>query len=134
MKSSKETAGYLKIAAGAAIWGSIGLFVRALDMPVLVMVFYRFLFAFAATFLILLPTLKLPKVQTRKERILLFCSGAILALNWILFFYAIVLTSIANAVLVTYTAPILVAFFAPLFLKERLEMQLIFFFLFEVHS
>lgn len=120
---NRETIGYSKIAVAAIIWGSVGLFVRALDVPILIMVFYRFAFALLATFLILPLTPELRKLRIKKNQILLIVAGLVLTLNWIFFFYALVLTTVANAVLVTYTAPILVALFAPLFLKERLEWK-----------
>ena len=120
-KRSGETLGYIKIAAAAVIWGSVSLLVRALDLPVLLMVFYRFLFAVAAALSVLVFSRSSFKIRTKKNLSLLILSGFFLTLNWVFFFYALVLTTVANAVLVTYTAPILVAIFAPHFLKEKLE-------------
>ena len=120
-KRSGETLGYIKIAVAAIIWGSVSLLVRALDLPVLLMVFYRFLFAVAAALSVLVFSRSSFKIRTKKNLSLLILSGFFLTLNWVFFFYALVLTTVANAVLVTYTAPILVALFAPHFLKEKLE-------------
>jgi len=120
-KRSGETLGYIKIAVAAIIWGSVSLLVRALDLPVLLMVFYRFLFAVAAALSVLVFSRSSFKIRTKKNLSLLILSGFFLTLNWVFFFYALVLTTVANAVLVTYTAPILVAIFAPHFLKEKLE-------------
>ena len=120
-KRSGETLGYIKIAAAAVIWGSVSLLVRALNLPVLLMVFYRFLFAVAAALSVLVFSRSSFKIRTKKNLSLLIISGFFLTLNWVFFFYALVLTTVANAVLVTYTAPILVALFAPHFLKEKLE-------------
>jgi len=120
-KRSGETLGYIKIAVAAIIWGSVSLLVRALDLPVLLMVFYRFLFAVVGALSILVFSRASFKFGTRKNLSLLIISGFFLTLNWVFFFYALVLTTVANAVLVTYTAPILVAIFAPHFLKEKLE-------------
>ena len=120
-KRSVETLGYIKIAVAAIIWGSVSLLVRALDLPVLLMVFYRFLFAVVGALSILVFSRASFKFGTRKNLSLLILSGFFLTLNWVFFFYALVLTTVANAVLVTYTAPILVAIFAPHFLKEKLE-------------
>ena len=120
-KRSGETLGYIKIAVAAIIWGSVSLLVRTLELPVLIMVFYRFLFAVAAALSVLVFSRSSFKIRTKKNLSLLILSGFFLTLNWVFFFYALVLTTVANAVLVTYTAPILVAIFAPHFLKEKLE-------------
>jgi len=120
-KRSGETLGYIKIAVAAIIWGSVSLLVRTLELPVLIMVFYRFLFAVVGALSVLVFSRAPFKIRTGKNLSLLILSGFFLTLNWVFFFYALVLTTVANAVLVTYTAPILVAIFAPHFLKEKLE-------------
>lgn len=50
--------------------------------------------------------------------------GPVSLLNSFTFFYAYQNTSIANAVLTHYTAPIVVAVLAPIFLKERLTLMI----------
>ncbi|MBI3592123.1 MAG: EamA family transporter, partial [Nitrospirae bacterium] len=57
-----------------------------------------------------------------RSRIVLYLLilGPISLANTFSFFYAYKNTTIANAVLTHYTAPIIVAFLAPIFLKERL--------------
>ncbi len=47
--------------------------------------------------------------------------GILLALGWVLLFYAMKLIAIGNAVLLNSTGPVFVALLAPLFLKEKLE-------------
>lgn len=51
--------------------------------------------------------------------------GPVSLLNSFSFFYAYKNTSVANAVLTHYTAPVLVAFLAPIFLKERLTTRIL---------
>jgi drug/metabolite transporter (DMT)-like permease len=51
--------------------------------------------------------------------------GPISLVNSFSFFYAYKTTSVANAVLTHYTAPVLVAFLAPVFLKERLTARIL---------
>src|SRR3972149_2716166 len=96
-KRSGETLGYIKIAVAAIIWGSVSLLVRALDLPVLLMVFYRFLFAVAAALSVLVFSRAPFKIRTGKNLSLLILSGFFLTLNWVFFFYALVLTTVANA-------------------------------------
>lgn len=47
--------------------------------------------------------------------------GALLGFNWLAFFLSLKLTTVANAVLLTYTAPLFIALMAPFLLKESLE-------------
>ncbi|MDI6716060.1 MAG: DMT family transporter [Actinomycetota bacterium] len=113
--------GYLRIAAAAIIWGTLAIFVRLIDLPVLVMVFYRVFFAAVSTLIYMASRREIEKLAVGRNAYLLILMGALLALNWASFFFSIRSTSIANAVLVTYTAPVFIAVLAPLVLKERLE-------------
>lgn len=113
--------GYLKIVCAAVIWGSLGIFVRKIPLSAPTIVFWRILFAAATILVLILAKGGAGQLRVRGHRgLLLFC-GIGLTLNWVLFFYALKLTTIANAVLLTYTAPIFIALFASLFLGEILE-------------
>lgn len=113
--------GYIKIAIAAVIWGSIGTVARTIDLPVPVMTFYRVFFAAIAVLIYMTTQRKLETLAVGRHIYRIIAMGVLLAINWMAFFYSIRLTSVANAVLITYTAPIYVALLAPLFLKERLE-------------
>ncbi|MCL6471543.1 MAG: DMT family transporter [Firmicutes bacterium] len=113
--------GYVRIIIAAIIWGSLGTIVRLIDLPVPVMVFYRTFFAAISVLVLIAGQRKIERLAVGKNIYLLFCIGALLALNWTSFFYSVRLTSIANAVLITYTAPIYVALLAPVILKEKVE-------------
>jgi drug/metabolite transporter (DMT)-like permease len=113
--------GYLKIITAALIWGSVGVIVRIIDLPVPVVALYRVFFATVSIYVYIALYRKTATLRVGKNIYRLIIMGAILTVNWLSIFYAIKLTSIANAMLITYTAPILVAAFAPIFLKERLE-------------
>ncbi|HAW60300.1 MAG TPA: EamA family transporter [Actinobacteria bacterium] len=113
--------GYLKIVCAAVIWGSLGIFVRKIPLSAPAIVSWRILFAAITVLVLILAKGKAKQLRVRGHRgLLLFC-GIGLTLNWVLFFYALKLTTIANAVLLTYTAPIFIALFASLFLGEILE-------------
>jgi drug/metabolite transporter (DMT)-like permease len=65
---------------------------------------------------------ELPSVKQFKYAFLL---GSVMLLNTFTFYYAYQNTTIANAVLTHYTAPIIVAFLAPFLLKEALTARII---------
>ncbi|HZD59916.1 MAG TPA: EamA family transporter [Anaerolineae bacterium] len=113
--------GYLKVIAAAIIWGSVGVVVRLIDLPAPVMVFYRVSFASIAILAFIATQRKIGVLAVGKNIYALSLMGTILALNWTSYFNSIQLTSIANAALITYTAPVFVAILSPFVLKEKLE-------------
>ncbi|MBI4734053.1 MAG: DMT family transporter, partial [Rubrobacteridae bacterium] len=118
--------GYIKIVAAALIWGSVGVIVRTIELPIPTLTLYRVFFASISIYLYIILSRNHSILKVGKNIYRLIIMGALLTVNWIAFFYAIKLTSVANATLLTYTAPILVAFLAPVFLNERLERITIF--------
>jgi drug/metabolite transporter, DME family len=116
---SRHTAGSLAIAGVALSWGFISLIVRELEeLPEQVVVFYRVGLSAAAiaAVLVLIRRTELMRMPPRPVLSL----GVLLALHWVLFFAAINETSVASAVLVTYTAPVFMAMLSPVILAERL--------------
>lgn len=115
--------GHLKIISAILIWSSLGIFVRRLGLPNIVIVFYSTALAGLLQFALLVLTGNIKKELTaasRANNILLLAGLPLCSLaNVLLFYYAFNATTIANAVLSHYTAPIFVALMAPLFLKER---------------
>lgn len=113
--------GYLKIILAAIIWGSLAVVIRLIDLPVPVIVFYRVSFAALTVLIVVTAQRKTENLAVGKNIYAILLLGAILALNWIAYFNSIRLTTIASAVLITYTAPVFVALLAPFVLKEKLE-------------
>jgi drug/metabolite transporter (DMT)-like permease len=115
--------GHIKIIAAILIWSSLGIFVRRIGLPNAVIVFYSTALAALFQFALLASTggVKRELVPSSLTiRILLFIGMPLSSLaNVLLFYFAFTHTTIANAVLSHYTAPIFVAIMAPLFLKER---------------
>jgi drug/metabolite transporter (DMT)-like permease len=115
--------GHIKIITAILIWSSLGIFVRRIGLPNVAIVFYSAAIAGLIQFALLVLTGGVKKeldASSSANRILLFigipsCSLA----NVLLFYFAFAHTTIANAVLSHYTAPVFVAIMAPLFLKER---------------
>jgi drug/metabolite transporter (DMT)-like permease len=114
---SRHTTGSLLIAGCATTWGIVGIIVREVDAPAMTIVFARV--ALAALFLLLaLPLVGRRDLLKRPPwPVLVF--GVLLAVHWSLYFQAIKETSVASAVLVTYSAPIFVSLMAPFILRER---------------
>ncbi len=104
------------------IFGSVGIFVKHIGLAsseiALVRGIIGSLFLFAAGLMLR----QKPNWQAIKPNLLLLVlSGAAIGFNWILLFEAYKYTSIANATLSYYCAPVFVIFLSPFVLKERLS-------------
>ena len=105
------------------IWGSVGIFGRLSGLSGLGVAFARV----SLGALVLLPILgfrgKLGNAlgELRKRPYHLLALGTALALNWVFLFTAFDYTTIANAVLVCYTAPVLATLISWRFLGEKLD-------------
>jgi len=117
--------GYLLMISSMIIWGSIGIFVRYIDQPPEVIVFFRVFITF-----IVLGLLKLIKKKdilknklSLKEYLTLSMSGLFIALNWFFFFKAIKVTTIASATMSYYVAPIIVTLLSVFLLKESIDKK-----------
>ena len=101
-------------------WGSIGLIVRFIDLSSQLIVFYRVLFAFLFLFILVSRSQELNLSKLLENKMLLLATGGALTVNWVFFFKAVKTTTIANATLAYYTAPILATILSVLFLDENL--------------
>jgi len=103
------------------IFGSIGLFTRNIDLSSGQIALVRGIIG--STFLLAACPImkqKLSYKAIRPNLLLLAISGAAIGFNWILLFQAYKYTTISNATLSYYFAPVFVMFLAPFILKERL--------------
>jgi drug/metabolite transporter (DMT)-like permease len=115
--------GYIKIITAILLWSSLGIFIRKVEIPLLGLVFYPAAISGVIQLIFISSTGNLKqilKAESSSHRGLLFilvpvCTAA----NTFLFYFAFTHTTIANAVLSHYTAPIFVALMAPIFLKEQ---------------
>lgn len=103
------------------IFGSIGIFVKQIDLTSSQIAFLRgiigSLFLFIASFLVK----QKPSAKALKANgLLLILSGAAIGLNWIFLFEAYRYTTVSNATLSYYFAPVFVMLLAPFILKEKL--------------
>ncbi len=114
---------YLMIAGASVLWGSVGVFLRWVDLPgnEHVAVFMRSVIGLAFLVALVFASGKGDQLRPGKHPLLLLASGAILTLHWVLFFKALNNLTLGDAEFITYLAPVLVALLAPLLLKEKLE-------------
>lgn len=113
--------GKIKIITAMLIFGSIGAFVKGINLSSSEIAFLRgvigSLFLLFASILI---KQKLSFKSIKENSQLLILSGAAVGLNWILLFQAYKYTTVSNATLSYYFAPIFVIILAPFVLKEKL--------------
>jgi len=123
--------GNLRVVLAMALFGSIGVFVKNINLPSMEIAFLRS--AIASIALIMWAALrggrKGEKGETggikrlfedRKSFFYLAVSGALLGVNWVLIFQAYKFTTLSNANLVYYFSPVFVILFSPFLFNEKL--------------
>jgi DME family drug/metabolite transporter len=120
----KETKGYLLVILGATCLGTIGIFARMIyrqEPDPLTVVTFRALIAFLLAFLIAV-FLNPDWLRIRRKDFLFFAVYGLLSVSlcFLMFFYAIKYTTIANATILLYTYPAFVVILSRLFLGEEL--------------
>ena len=119
----KRSAAKLKLISSMLIWGSLGLFIRGIDLPSSVIANFRGLMGAAFLLLVIvLGKLHFSRLAVRENALCLGLSGLMLGFNWILLFESYRYTTIAVATLCYYLAPIIVVAVSPLVFKERLGL------------
>ena len=113
--------GKFKIITAMLIFGSIGAFVKNINLSSSEIALLRgvigSLFLICVSFFIK----QKPSYKSIKENwLLLILSGSGIGFNWILLFQSYKYTTISNATLSYYFAPIIVIILAPLVLKEKI--------------
>lgn len=113
--------GKFKLVTAMLIFGSIGIFVKKINLSSSEIAFLRgvigSVFLLGASFFVR----QKPSFKSIKENgQLLIVSGAAIGLNWIFLFESYKYTTISNATISYYFAPIFVMILAPFVLKEKL--------------
>ncbi|MHB1322961.1 MAG: DMT family transporter [Coriobacteriia bacterium] len=126
-EGGSDRSGLARIVGAGLIWGSIPLLSRQVEASAFVIVFWRVVFAglAIAAFLGLRGRLGELMALPSRKKLGLAAMGAILALNWVLFFSALKLTDVAVAVLLAYCGPIFVTAFAPLVTREPFDRRVL---------
>ncbi len=119
------TSGKAKIMVAMLIWGSVGIFSRFTHLTGLGVAFFRVFFG-ALLFLGVFTFkerrwLKKVMEELRGNGRWILLLGIALALNWVFLFTAFFYTTIAKAVLVYYTAPIIAVIISAKFLGEQIS-------------
>lgn len=114
----------MKITLSMLIFGTIGLFRRAIPLPSSLVAMTRGAIGMAFLLLVLrVKKVRIDAAAIRRNLALLLVSGAGLGINWILLFEAYNYTSVATATLCYYFAPMLIVLASPLVLRERLTAR-----------
>ena len=122
MKESNRSR--MMMAVSMAIFGTVGLFVRQVDVSSGELALYRALMATSLIFVYLLVTRqKIPFAAIKKEIPLLLLSGVAMGFNWILLFQAYKFTTISVATLSYYFAPVIVTILCPIIFREKLTKK-----------
>jgi len=116
--------GSLYILIAIFLWSSLGVVVRLSGVSIHILIFYSLVVSIIVQG-IFLPRKKyrkqLPDIKNLRYPMIL---GVVSLLNTFTYYYAFKHTTIANAVLTHYTAPVIVAFLAPLFLREIITKRI----------
>lgn len=120
----KEETGHFKMIFTMLIFGSIGVFVKSINLSSIDIAFLRALigtvFLIGAGFMM---KQKISLVSIKKNLILLVLSGMGIGFNWIFLFQAYEYTTLSNATLSYYFAPVFVMILSPWVLKEKLTAK-----------
>lgn len=106
------------------VFGTIGLFVRNINLPSGEIALYRAVLAALLIGIFLLITKqKIPFKKIKKELPLLILSGVAMGFNWILLFEAYKYTTVSVATLSYYFAPVIVTIACPILFKEKMSFK-----------
>jgi len=111
------------IAGAAVLWGTVGVFLRWVDLPgqEQFVVFMRAVISLCFLTVVIYASGKQDQLHMGKHPLLLLSSGAVLTFHWVMFMKALNNMSIGDAEFITYLAPVLVAVLAVFLLNEKLE-------------
>ncbi len=121
---SSDAMASLYILLAIFLWSSQGVVVRLSGVDLHVLIFYSIIVSLIVQGVIVSQKRYRTMMPGFRKMIYPAILGFVSLLNTLTFFYAFQNTTIANAVLTHYTAPVIVAFLAPFLLKERLTIKL----------
>ena len=114
----------LMMIASMTIFGTLGIFVRAIPISSGELALYRAVLAALMIGVFLLVTgQRIGFGKIKKELPLLLVSGAAMGINWILLFEAYKYTTVSVATLSYYFAPVIVTAVCPVLFREKLTVK-----------
>ena len=116
----------IKIIIAMIIWGTLGVFVRGIELNSIEIALFRAILG--SLFLIVISLIKKDKIDKnilKANLFFLLLSGAALGGNWFSLFQAMRYTTISNAILSYYFAPVLIVIFSSILFKEKINIKTI---------
>ncbi len=120
----------IKIILAMSIWGSIGVFVKNISLESFEIAFLRAIIASIVVGGLHLfnksKSNESSEIINKKSKYLLILSGILIGFNWVLLFKSYEYTTVSNATLSYYFAPIIVVILSPIFLKEKFTLRIVY--------
>ena len=114
----------LKIILAMVTWGTLGLFVRNIPLNSIEISFFRaFIGSLFLTIIIFINRETINWKLLKENFLLLSLSGIALGINWAALFQAMKYTTISNATLSYYFAPIFIVVLSVIILKEKVTLK-----------
>lgn len=114
----------LKIMVAMLVWGSVGIFVKEIELSSIEIAFYRSIIGCIFIFILsLINKEKFNFQEIKKDIKLLLASGISLASGWVLLFQGYKYTTIGNATLSYYIAPVFIVILSAVLLKEKITLK-----------
>jgi drug/metabolite transporter (DMT)-like permease len=118
--------GSIYILLALFIWSTLGLFIRKSGADIPSFIFYSNAFASLMLGAIVMSPSIRARIPRGRRILSLLAVGPITLANIFTFFYALKHTSISNALMTHYIAPVIVAVLAAVFLRERITRTVLF--------
>lgn len=124
----------IKLVSAMVIWGSLGVFVKNIKLESFEIAFLRAVIASILLGIIFIIKSKKENKQrkyfkeylikeNKKQIIILILCGISLGFNWVLLFQSYRYTTVSNATIAYYFAPVIVLFLSPIILKEKFTIR-----------
>lgn len=118
----------LKIIGAMLIWGSLGIFVKNINLNSTEIAFSRAIVGSVFIFMINKLYFKKPiaaslKTSDKKSIFILILLGLLLGLNWVFLFQSYKYTTVGNGTLIYYLAPAFTILLSPIVTKERIKLR-----------
>lgn len=120
----KDISPKFKIIIAVITWGTLGLFVRNINLTSIEISFFRaFIGSMFLMFIIFINREGIDKNALKENILYLSISGLALGINWSVLFQAMKYTTISNATLSYYFAPVFIVVFSSILLKEKITIK-----------